>query len=368
MSSPTPLAGQGQRPHGIGDQLDALALERVPGGAPAEDQRRQEQPDLVDLAGVEERSGQVRPALEQDRGHPGCAELIQCRDDAGRLVLASRDDHVDAMGLQCVGRRPRRRPRDDDRQRHAARIADQLRVERQPAERSNTTRRGWRIAPSTRAVSSGSSASAVPIPTATASHSARQWWARSRLDSPEIHFESPPRVATLPSSVIADLNSTHGRPVRAYLRNGWFRSRARCGEIAVGEDHLDALVTEDPEPASARVLARVIGGDDHTADAGLLDRLGARRRPAVVAAGLQRYVQRRVREVRAAGRADRLDLGVGRTECAVKALAEHVVDRRQHGADQWVGAHLAPALLGELDRAGEVAVVGLWIADGHHCC
>ena len=42
-----------------------------------------------------------------------------------------------------------------------------------PSE-SNTTRRGWRAAPSTRAVSCGSSASAVPIPTTTASRSARQ--------------------------------------------------------------------------------------------------------------------------------------------------------------------------------------------------
>jgi hypothetical protein len=31
------------------------------------------------------------------------------------------------------------------------------------------------------------------------------------------------RVATLPSSVIADLKITSGRPVRACLRKGWFR-------------------------------------------------------------------------------------------------------------------------------------------------
>ena len=87
-------------------------------------------------------------------------------------------------------------------------------------------RRGWRWTPSTRAVSSGSSASAVPMPTATASHSARQWWASRREASPEIHLLSPVRVATLPSSVIADLKSTYGRPVRACLRNGWLSSRA----------------------------------------------------------------------------------------------------------------------------------------------
>src|SRR5947208_2945876 len=80
------------------------------------------------------------------------------------------------------------------------------------ASESNTTRRGWRCTPSTRAVSCGSSVSAVPMPTTTASTAARQRWARSRLSSLEIHFESPVEVATLPSSVSADLKSTHGRP------------------------------------------------------------------------------------------------------------------------------------------------------------
>src|SRR5918992_3516305 len=94
------------------------------------------------------------------------------------------------------------------------------------ASESNTTRRGWRATPSMRAVSRGSSNSAVPMPTATASDSARQRCARARLASPEIHCESPVTVATLPSSVIADLKITSGRPVRACLRNGWFTSRA----------------------------------------------------------------------------------------------------------------------------------------------
>ena len=46
------------------------------------------------------------------------------------------------------------------------------------ASESKMTRAGWRNSPSTRAVSCGSSASAVPMPTTTASRSARQWCAR----------------------------------------------------------------------------------------------------------------------------------------------------------------------------------------------
>src|SRR4051794_39853381 len=95
------------------------------------------------------------------------------------------------------------------------------------AVESNTTRRGWRWTASMRAVSCGSSAIAVPMPTATASSDARQRCATARLPSLEIHFESPPWVATLPSRLIADLKTTSGRPVRACLRNAWLSSRAR---------------------------------------------------------------------------------------------------------------------------------------------
>ena len=161
------------------------------------------------------------------------------------------------------------------------------------ASESNTIRVGWRWTFSIRAVSCGSSASAVPMPQATASHSARQRCAIRRESSPEIHFESPVRVATLPSSVIADLNSTHGRPVRACLRNGWLSSRARAASSPSAISDLDALVAQDPQAAARGLLRRVVGGDHDARDAGLEDRVGARRRLALVAARLQRHVQRR---------------------------------------------------------------------------
>ena len=161
---------------------------------------------------------------------------------------------------------------------------------RRPSE-SNTMRRGWRCTPSTRAVSCGSSASAVPIPTATASHSARQRWARvaARL------ARDPLRVAGLASrpcrrGVIADLNSTHGRPVRACLRKGWLSRRARAASSPSATIDLDALVAQDPQAAAGGLLGRVVGGDDDPADARLGDRVRARRRPALVAARLERDV------------------------------------------------------------------------------
>ena len=65
------------------------------------------------------------------------------------------------------------------------------------------------------------------MPTTTASMCERQRCARSRDISPEIHLESPVAVATLPSSDMADLKSTNGRPVRACLRWPWLSSLAR---------------------------------------------------------------------------------------------------------------------------------------------
>src|SRR4051794_23299383 len=54
------LAVERQRPHGLGDGLRALALERVAGRAAAHNDRGQEEAHLVDLARVIERAGQVR--------------------------------------------------------------------------------------------------------------------------------------------------------------------------------------------------------------------------------------------------------------------------------------------------------------------
>src|SRR3954452_22625033 len=54
------LAVERQRAQRLGDLLDALALQRVARRAPADQQGCEEQPDLVDLSGIQERARQVR--------------------------------------------------------------------------------------------------------------------------------------------------------------------------------------------------------------------------------------------------------------------------------------------------------------------
>ena len=122
-----------------------------------------------------------------------------------------------------------------------------------PSE-SKTTRRGWRCD----ALDAGGELRVVGERGADARRRprrpcARQRCARSRLASRRRSTSSRrSRVATLPSSVIADLKSTHGRPVRACLRNAWLSSRARRGDVAVGHVDLDALVAQDAQAAARR--------------------------------------------------------------------------------------------------------------------
>src|SRR5829696_9499789 len=110
------LALERERAGGLGDALDPLPLQRVARGGAADDHRGDEQADLVDLAGVEERAGQVGPALEQDRGQPGGAELHERVLHTGGLVLARGDDDVGAGGLQAVRGAAGGRAPDDHRE------------------------------------------------------------------------------------------------------------------------------------------------------------------------------------------------------------------------------------------------------------
>ena len=227
------------------------------------------------------------------------------------------------------------------------------------ASESNTTRVGCRASATSRAVSSGSSASAVPTPTQTASESARQRWASRRLASPEIHFEAPARVATRPSRLRADFSDHQGRPVRACLRKAWLSSRAAAASGPSASVDLHSLVAQDPGAAAARLLARVLGRDHHPRDPRLEDRAHARGLATMVGAGLERHVHGRAGGVRAALAAvvDRRDLGVGTAQLGVKALADRLAVADQHRAHERVGADPAAAALGELERPLELEPV-----------
>ena len=83
-----------------------------------------------------------------------------------------------------------------------------------------------------------------------------------------------------------------------------------------------------------------------------------------MAARLKRHVQRCIAEVAVACGTDCLDLGMRATQLPVKALPHHLASARDHRSHQWVGAHPPAALFGQLDRACEVAAIGVGL-DAH---
>jgi hypothetical protein len=69
------------------------------------------------------------------------------------------------------------------------------------------------------------------------------------------------RVATLPSSVIADLKTTSGRPGASVLAEGLVQHARGLGDLAVDSVDPDALVAQDPGPPAGGLGGRIVGRD-----------------------------------------------------------------------------------------------------------
>ena len=131
----------------------------------------------------------------------------------------------------------------------------------------------------------GSSASTVPTPTSTASHSARRRWTSARAGSPVIQRLVPSAAAERPSSVAAYFQVTCGRPVR------WEVSQASSGPAATSSASRP-VTTSTPaarRPSAPRRRART-GRRRRRRPARRRRRAGpaCRAGAAGVAAGLQR--------------------------------------------------------------------------------
>ena len=210
-------------------------------------------------------------------------------------------------------------------------------------------------------MSSGSSASAVPIPIATASDSARQRWTSARLRSPEIHLESPAAVAVRPSRLSARLEDDERPAGACVLAERLIEQPGGRGLGALCELDLDPAVAEDPRAAAARLLARVVGADHDPGDRRGEDRVGARRLATLVGARLERDVHGRPGGVAAAPAAvrQRRDLGVGLAERRRGGPRRSDAVADDHRADERVRAHPAPPALGQLQRSPKVIPIAI---------
>ena len=206
-----------------GDRLDALALDggRARSRPPASSGATNRRTSSISPAS---RNAPARcgPPSSSSDWTPRAPSSSSARAHARGLVLARGHDDLDAGGLEGVGRRcgtPRassttvtgtsRGAAHELRSSGQARLgvehhAAGLARDALDARREQRVVRERRADPHRHGVR--------PPPASGATH--------ARLASPEIHCESPLRVATLPSSVIADLNSTSGRPVLGVLAEG----------------------------------------------------------------------------------------------------------------------------------------------------
>ena len=227
------------------------------------------------------------------------------------------------------------------------------------AWRSKTTRSGWRGSSSPRAVSRGSSARTVPMPTAIASDSARQRWTSAWLG----FAGDPGRVAGgRGGSAVEGHRQLQGdeRQAGAGVLAERLVEEARGGRLlAGGEADLDPAVAEDPGPAAGGLLGGIVRGDHHPRDARLEDRIDAGRLAALVGAGLERHVHRRpVRIAAALGEVgERRPLRVQAAERRMEPLAKNLAVADDHGADEGIGADPATPALRELQRAPHLGLI-----------
>ena len=126
------------------------------------------------------------------------------------------------------------------------------------ADVSKTTRSGGTLGGATpRTVSRGSSTSAVPMPTATASLSARSLWTSARAASPVSHPGRRVASVRAPSSERASLRRTKGRSLASALKKAAFSSRAA--------DSSTPRRTSTPSPRSRSAPPRATGLGSGTA-------------------------------------------------------------------------------------------------------
>src|SRR5687768_2930233 len=96
------LVGHRERTQPLRHAAGTLALEHGACLGRPDEKRRHEQPQLVDLLGVEQRSGQGRSALDQQVLDLAAPELVERGAQALATIAAGGDQHLGACPLERV--------------------------------------------------------------------------------------------------------------------------------------------------------------------------------------------------------------------------------------------------------------------------
>ena len=214
--------------------------------------------------------------------------------------------------------------------------------------RRSGRQRGWPV----RSLSRQSSASTVPMPVRMASLSWRSscTWARARSLVIQPRLSSGAEI--LPSSVMAVLRVTRGRPVRMKWRKGSLSFSASAAN-SVGIFDFDAGLAEFGEALSGDQRVRVGDGRDDARHAGQDQRVHAGRSAALVRAGLQVEIEGGAARL-LAGLREGDDFGVVEPGVSVEAAADHFALAHQDGAHQGVGTGQRPAFARQVERFAHV--------------
>ena len=249
--------------------------------------RREVDQQLVDQAFAQQRAVELVAGLD-----------VQLVDAAPRQVGEHRGQ-VDLAGRRRAAARPRRRAlraragarrRRSRRRRSTGPGGARMRAPGGVSRReSTTTRSGWRAVGTSRTSSRGSSSSTVPTPVSTAPARLRQAWPSARAASPVIHWLVP--LSQRGAAVERDRGlHAHPGPAALHAREEadveLARLRRRRGPTSTSMPA--ARSRAKPWPATSGFGSRI--AIDDPADAGRDQRVAARRRAAVVRAGLQRDV------------------------------------------------------------------------------
>ena len=201
--------------------------------------------------------------------------------------------------------------------------------------------------PGRRQVSSGSSASAVPMPTMIASLCARSRCTRSRAASPVIASGFRPGAPALPSAEIASLSMTCGRPSR--MRRMWpaWSRRASSAPMPTSTAMPAARSRAWPAPATSGLGSSSAETTRETPAAMIASAQGGDF--AVMRARLERDVKRRAAR-RLAGAAQRLDLRMRPPAGLRPAAADNDAVLDDHRADRRIGPGAAEPAPAERER------------------
>jgi hypothetical protein len=181
------------------------------------------------------------------RRRPSSARSSRSRPTASAAALC----HTSQPAARSAARRSAAAAGPTATSRGASRAVRTSRDSSGSLARESSTIRSGRRGPGGRGVSSGSSASAVPMPMAIASTRPRRAWTMAREAGELIQRPAPAGAASRPSRLIAHFAITHGRPVATSLRKGAVSRTASASSSPVSTVMPAARKAASPPPATA---------------------------------------------------------------------------------------------------------------------